>query len=280
MRPGHNPTRRNRNIGTAKQGHGQDNRLSIPLPLHVSGPFWEQLGNYRMVRRHCGDRDLPIFVEETRADCIHACTVDDIVAVLTLLPDEDYRGLAAIVLRQPKRKEQTLKGIWGRMTYFSNIGRPQDGAVEGRVVMLDAQGPIRAISFGSVSGPADSAELERLAEDGHVITKVGRRMRIQPSLNAIRSTQLYRTLPHEIGHIVDYVTKVPEVDEARGITWEQHNELYDKFWQRPSQERESFAHRYADEFRERMKVAGRIPFPRIEGWAADGLRDEDFQTKP
>ena len=29
-RRGYDPTRRNRNIGTAKAGHGQDNRLVIP----------------------------------------------------------------------------------------------------------------------------------------------------------------------------------------------------------------------------------------------------------
>ncbi|WP_405564755.1 hypothetical protein [Polaribacter sp. Asnod6-C07] len=27
-----NPTRRNRNIGTAKQGYGQDNKLVVPYP--------------------------------------------------------------------------------------------------------------------------------------------------------------------------------------------------------------------------------------------------------
>jgi len=30
VRAGRNPTRRNRNTGTAKQGHGQDNRHRLP----------------------------------------------------------------------------------------------------------------------------------------------------------------------------------------------------------------------------------------------------------
>jgi hypothetical protein len=89
---------------------------------------------------------------------------------------------------------------------------------------------------------------------------------VESPLDAIRATQLYRTLPHEIGHIVDYETKTAGLDiDDR-----------EKYWQRPSQEREAFAHRYADHFRARMFESGLCPFPRIESWAADGLRPEDF----
>jgi hypothetical protein len=38
---GFNPIRRNRNIGTAKSGHGQDNRMTIPKIAHGSNDFWE-----------------------------------------------------------------------------------------------------------------------------------------------------------------------------------------------------------------------------------------------
>jgi len=47
----YNPTRRNRNIGTAKQGHGSNNKLTIPSPCVVSKDFYERLGSYEKVER-------------------------------------------------------------------------------------------------------------------------------------------------------------------------------------------------------------------------------------
>ncbi|CAN7504086.1 hypothetical protein LJR118_003525 [Acidovorax sp. LjRoot118] len=44
MRPGWNPVRRNRNIGTPAQGHGEDNRLTIPESRHDRSFFHECLG--------------------------------------------------------------------------------------------------------------------------------------------------------------------------------------------------------------------------------------------
>lgn len=276
MRSGFNATRRNRNIGTAKQGHGQDNALCVASPVSASGPFWEQLGKYQVVRRRCGGRGLPFFVEETREDCVHACSVADIVFVLSHFPAQDYAGLAAIVLRQPKRKEEILHPVWGRMAYWSNVGRPQEGSTAGRVVILEALQPDRIWWRDKSLGPAAADKMERLASDGHKLTPIHSRIQIESSLQATRATQLYRTLPHEIGHLVDYATKVPEADESKGISLDRHLELADRFWQRPSQERETFAHRYADEFRSKMFSSGLFPFARIESWMEDGLRACDF----
>jgi len=36
-----NPIRRNRNIGTAKQGFGQNNKLKIPSPFGTLQAFYE-----------------------------------------------------------------------------------------------------------------------------------------------------------------------------------------------------------------------------------------------
>lgn len=56
MRPGWNPTKRNRNIGTKKQGHGRDNRLVIPQAWPEDRIFWEVLRSpvlvTRQFRRH------------------------------------------------------------------------------------------------------------------------------------------------------------------------------------------------------------------------------------
>jgi len=170
MRPGFNATRRNRNIGTAKQGHGQNNTLRVASPLAVTGIFWEQLGEYQMVKKECGGRDFPIFIEETREDCVHACSADDVASVLRHTRAKDYASLTAVVLRQPKRKEQILHSVWGRMVYYANVGRPQSGSVAGPVVILEASTPERIWWRSKSMGPADAEELDRLAADGHQIT--------------------------------------------------------------------------------------------------------------
>ncbi len=115
--------------------------------------------------------------------------------------------------------------------------------------------------------------------DGHVVTGARSRIRFDSTLEATRATQLYRTLPHQIGHLVDYNVSVPEPDKA-GISGEQHLELFNRYWQRPERQNEEFAHRYADELRKHLAASGRIPFPRIESWESDGLREADFAWPP
>jgi hypothetical protein len=128
--------------------------------------------------------------------------------------------------------------------------------IRGPIIILEATHPDSLWRHPKSLSPDAATELERLAEDGHILTTKRSHIRVQSSLDAIRATQLYRTLPHELGHLVDYTTRVP--DNARNWL-----ELEDRFWSRPSQERESFAHRYADEFRSRMFSAGALPFPRL-----------------
>jgi len=143
MRAGLNPTRRNRSIGTAKQGHGQDNELRIADPRSASGIYWSRLGSYRMIRRFCAGRDLPFFVENTRTECVHACSIADLTTMLDLVPSEHYATLAAVVLRQPKRKEGVIQPVWGRMIYWADVGRPQDGTASGPAIVLEALDPSR-----------------------------------------------------------------------------------------------------------------------------------------
>ncbi len=98
--------------------------------------------------------------------------------------------------------------------------------------------------------PDDFQELERLEEDGHQIISEARRYVIRMTAESIRATQLYRTLPHEVGHYVDYLLNTDEKGDS------------DRFWSKPSKDKEDFAHRYAREFIEREKKAGNIPFQR------------------
>ncbi|MDD9947009.1 MAG: hypothetical protein OXU20_38555, partial [Myxococcales bacterium] len=64
----------------------------------------------------------------------------------------------------------------------------------------------------------------------------------------VRNTQLYRTLPHEVGHYVQYHQ---DVESRAGDDLDEWGRLNDAYFSRPQREREDFAHRYADNFRER-----------------------------
>ncbi len=75
-----------------------------------------------------------------------------------------------------------------------------------------------------------------------------------------RNTQLYRTLPHEIGHYVDYLEKVKESSRNEP---DRRSALEDQYHSRPSKEKEASAHRYADNFRKQKTEEGFLPFDRI-----------------
>src|SRR5271154_3652783 len=113
----YDPVRRNRNIGTAKSGHGQNNRLTVAEVLHGKHRFWERIENAKEVRRLVSGRLVRFFVQPTRAGCIHACTIDDLTRLMSCFPTSDWTGIGAVLLRQPRRKEQTLEPVWGRLSY-------------------------------------------------------------------------------------------------------------------------------------------------------------------
>ncbi|MEM6674042.1 MAG: hypothetical protein AAF726_14445, partial [Planctomycetota bacterium] len=177
MRPHRNPTRRNRNIGTAKQGHGQDNRAGVPLRFRDSKTEWRRGHPHTVVTREIGGHAMPFLVEETRDDCVHACTVDDIAAMLALLPrpdvmgDDWLRGIQGVVLRQPTRKEQTHAPVWARM--------------------------------GNSVGPSDRHELDRLIAMATSVERARRGHTLHFDLEGIRRVQLFHSVPHELGHSVD-----------------------------------------------------------------------------
>ena len=264
MNTGHNPTRRSRNIGTAKQGHGQDNRLVVPESRHSLRIYWADLKEYSVVIRTINFHTLHIIVEKTRDDACHACTVDDITSFLWHIPPADLAAVELIVLRQPTRKQTTLESVWGRAVFCVEIG-----AHIGPAVMLEAMTPDKPFRWSKSLAPDEQRELERLREDGHNISETRHNYVITPSLEAIRATQLYRTLPHEIGHQVDY--RAYPYDDDGNTAWDN----------KPSADKEAFAHRYADTLRRELKKQGIIPFPRQlnpETIALAGLNVSDFQT--
>lgn len=129
MSSGRDARRRNRNIGTAWQGHGSNNRLVIPDSVHATGLFWERLTRYKAVTRAVGGKGVTFIVERTRADSCHSCTVDDIERVLRHVPASAIALINLVILRQPKRKEQILDDAWGRAAFFAEVGRYRGPAI-------------------------------------------------------------------------------------------------------------------------------------------------------
>ncbi len=76
-------------------------------------------------------------------------------------------------------------------------------------------------------------QLEKLRLQGHTITESKRFFEVSSTLKAVRKTQLFETLPHEVGHHV-------------------HASTDERFDQRTKREKEDFAEDYAREFMEKF----------------------------
>lgn len=249
-----NPTKRNRNIGTAKQGFGQNNKLTIPQPSGMIESFYERLGDYQKIKSIINDHEFLFIVELTRSDSKHSCSVADLIAIIEQIPKEDYGELKFIVLRQPKRKEETLSPTWGRLIYSYKFEHDNYPAI-----ILEAVDLTRKFKWKKNLSVEDQKEIARLIEDGHKIENDGRLFVAEFELENIRNTQLYRTLPHEFGHYVQYLEFVerPAKEDEDYEIWE---ERLNKYLEIPKAEKEKFAHKYANKLKTELTRKKIIPF--------------------
>lgn len=273
---GRNPVRRNRNVGTRKHGHGQNNRFVVPSTRHDARMPLERLGPHSLVERQVGTLLMPIIVERTHPDFVHACTVDDVARVLSCVPSEDLAGICCVVLRQPTRKQYTLDRVWGRLQYAVELGKLSGPAIYLEAVHRTAREQRRRKSLD----PHEALRLERLRSEGHGIITTQREYRVVTTPEAARNTQLYFTLLHEVGHWVHRTTEVeaPAKEEA-GTGADHWLERWERYFSKPSREREEFADRYADNVSSRLRALGAIPFDRVIDEAQlrrDRLHLEDF----
>jgi hypothetical protein len=258
MRNGFNPIRRNRNIGTVRQGHGRNNRFTIPAICHSERTWWEQLGQYRTESRAVNSCELLFIIEQTRSEYIHPCSVEDICHILSLIPVEDWNGLQTFLLRQSTHKQRRVSPCWGRLAFAADIGQPgKSNIYSGPAIVFEAIDPTEKWTWGKSLTPGDAEELERLKADGHRVEDCGSHYLFMGNVESARATELYRTLMHEIGHWVDWQQRV---EQPVGYDYEQ---LVNAYWARPVQEREAFAHRYADTMRSKLAQQGLIPFLKL-----------------
>ncbi len=236
MKPGWNPVRRSRTIGTERQGRGADNRMVIPESWHAVKPYWESLGSYVKTTRAVGGKPIIFFVEHTQPGWFHPCTLDDICMVLKHIPSADLKTFDLIILRQPKRKQRILCPVWGRAIFYAEVDK-----VAGPAIILEAQN-LAPIKWTCSLTPERVRELDRLRNDGHSVEVTKRSVLIVPTVSSLRNTLLYRTLLHELGHHVDY--------RSRHERWDELTKLV----------KEDFAHRYASDKFSSLANAGIIPF--------------------
>lgn len=254
------PTRRNRNIGTSRSGHGNNNQLVIRMPDRYGFTrYYESLKSYKVTTRTINQSTIHFIVEKTRASSCHACTVDDLAHLLHHVPPTDLEGIELIVLRQPKRKEEILEPVWGRIAYCAEIDE-----YLGPAIFLEARDLSKPTRWSKSLNPDGEAELARLRCDGHQVITTRRHNVLTSTIESVRSTQLYRTLLHEVGHYVDL---------------HRNSAAFDR---KVHREKEVFAHRYADELRRKLYKRGVVPFPRIlseKSIEKDGLLISDFENQ-
>jgi hypothetical protein len=252
-----NPSRRNRNIGTTKQGFKKRNRFDIPCYyLREDKIYWEKLSDYKKIERQINGWKFTFIVEKTKKDWFHACTVEDLEMILQHIPSAYYGDLRTIVLRQPKRTEEIFSPVWGRLVFYYEFESERFPTI-----ILESVKSGSKIRWSRKIDIDRQKEFERLRNDGFEFIETKKSHEIDLTLENVRNTQLYRTLLHEIGHYIQYC------------------ESEEKFDQLPTAEKEIFAHNFADKLKFELEQKCVIPFPRQffnESFIESGVDPNDF----
>jgi hypothetical protein len=240
----YNPTRRNRNIGTAKQGHGTNNNLVIPYSCIISKEYYENLGKYSVEERNINGVEFKFVIEQTRDGSLHTCSISDVADILHRIPKNDLKGLNLIIFKQTTRKEELLNEAWGRLVYSYKFDENYQPAIILNSVDLENS----LIIPKKMSIDAQS-EFLRLKKDGHEFIETKRHYKAELKAEYCRNTQLFRTLPHEVGHYVHYIRQV--LNPLKGYDFlsdeyhEKEEELEKLYFSIPQSEKEVFANNYA-----------------------------------
>lgn len=214
--------------------------------------FYERIEPAYFCREVIGDFDVKVFYEMPRDDFTYGCSPPDVVKVLKDIAPNVQSLPDMIAFRQPTRKQRHLKPVWGRFLHSAEFG-PH----EGTAIILEAQEVGASVSWSKRMSLEDQHELDRLRDDGHVFQETRRSFDALLSFETVRSTILYRTLLHEIGHGVQYHDEVLDMTTALDPDQNVASELY---FSKPSSEREAYAHTFADQLARGLRSSGTIPF--------------------
>lgn len=257
MRAGRRPERRNRKIGTAASGRGRDNRMVVPERYHDGLHFYERLGPHTATEERLHDQSLTLLVETARSGCTFGCSPSDVLHMLSHLPPADLVGLRIVMMRQPTRKQEVLRPVWGRCVFDADVGSHR-----GPAIVLEAINLTQTLQWPRKASLEDRAEFARLVDDGHRVVQTRRGTSLAISKDSVRNTLLYRTLLHEVGHWVDWRECVLKPGHAPDHP--ERKRLEAAYFAHPQVEREQAAHRYATEQAEKLRARGVIPFEALD----------------
>ncbi len=209
------------------------------------------------VERDLNEEKITFLVEPTTKGFVHACTPDDVLKLLGHLPDNNVEGIELIILRQPTRKEVKMSPVWGRLGYYADA-KPY----EGTAIILEAQQPGEVVRWSKSVTPDFRRELQRLEELGHSLEETHREYRSMLTAENIRTTQLYGTVPHEVGHYVDWLINMV-LPCANTDDEQEQQRLLSAYNSKTQADKEAYAHGYGDDVRASLTGEGVIPFDRM-----------------
>jgi hypothetical protein len=187
----YNPIRRNRNIGTKKAGFkSQSVFKDAPCQGHH---FLKSEKRKEIIH----GTPVTFYIDTPRIGYVHSCSVEDVVGILNQLPKEDVEGIEHIQFKQSSRKQNNFSPAWGRLYYHVPPKWHPLLVVEAQPCPLVIKTDLSLDSFWQ-------AEVEFLKECCEVYKLEKRHHRFVFGIPHIRKVQLFRTVPHEIGHWVDY----------------------------------------------------------------------------
>jgi hypothetical protein len=243
--------KRNRNIGTSKQGHGQNNTFSIPQPWDTSKYFYERFQGINVDTIIVHGREITVVIEDLSVGYYYSFTPKEAQLVLDNLPKKDLISFGLLIFRQPKKKERILSSVWGRLVYsyeFRGDYLP---------VIIEATPENKNFTFPKKQSVDRRQEFELLQEDG-LDFEMGKREYVAVvDKEKIKSIQLHRTLLHEVGHYVHYLEVVerPGRPDEEYKFWEKR---YNAYFSIPSTDKEAFANKYAVVQKKRLQQIGII----------------------
>ena len=249
------PERRIRNIGKSWSGFSKSNDMRVPESWQDKhgnySMFFERLDSPTEQNTTIGVFDLKVLYEEPREGFSYGCTPSDVIKVLSLAVGLSSSLPTIIAFRQPTRKQQKQRPVWGRFLYFAEFGKH-----EGTAIILEAQELGASLKWPERMTLEDRAEYERLVADGHSFVETKRHFEATLTEQAVRNTMLYRTLFHELGHLAHYYQ---DVFFSHTALDSDQNTAHDLYFSKPSSEREAFAHAFAEKIGQSLRHAGEIP---------------------
>lgn len=146
----------------------------------------------RVEVRAINGRPLLFIIECLRQQYRYLATINEVASILQAIPPDDMEGLELFAFHQPSPGEEAGCCWSAYSRQFSFEGKPKRAivlyAIDGREQHITVKQADRAAA----------EEAECLREDGHRVVLLGNRYIIASSQDAIRMSQLYRGIYHQL----------------------------------------------------------------------------------